>query len=174
MTERGTAVLRIRRATSGDTDAVLGLFDEAITWFTAIGNTAQWGTQPWSTQPKRRTEVEELCNEQGAWIAETDAVLGALVVGAARDHIPPGEDERELYIRLLIGSRQPRARGVGRRLLAFADEQARLEGRTTLRVDCYAGGSGKLVEFYESCGYQRTETFEVRGWPGQILARRLD
>ncbi|MGP4019896.1 GNAT family N-acetyltransferase [Saccharopolyspora sp. 5N708] len=172
----GKAALRIRRASGADTDAVLKLFDDAIAWFVAIGNTGQWGTRPWSVQPERRTHVAELCAERGAWIAEAEdgTVLGIVVVGVARDYVPPAEDENELYIRLLIGSREPRARGVGRRLLAFADERARLAGRRTLRVDCYAGGTGRLVEFYESCGYQRAETFEVRDWPGQILVRELD
>jgi hypothetical protein len=39
-------------------------------------------------------------------------------------------------------------------------------------VDCYAGGDGALVRWYESAGFTRTQAFEVRGWPGQLLERR--
>ena len=42
-----------------------------------------------------------------------------------------------------------------------------------LRVDCYAGGSGDLVRWYESCGYTRTDPFLVGDWPGQVLERRV-
>jgi GNAT superfamily N-acetyltransferase len=72
---------------------------------------------------------------------------------------------------VLIGSRDPRAKGTGRSLLAFADEQALAAGVTLLRVDCYAGGTGDLVRFYESCGYTKTDAFLVGDWPGQVLAR---
>jgi hypothetical protein len=39
-------------------------------------------------------------------------------------------------------------------------------------LDCYAGDDGKLVRFYESAGFTRTELFDVNGWPGQLLERR--
>ncbi|MNW16651.1 hypothetical protein D3C71_2155650 [compost metagenome] len=58
-------------------------------------------------------------------------------------------------------------------MMAFADEQAQSAGVRRLRVDCYGGGSGDLVRFYESCGYERIATFDVDGWPGQLLGRWL-
>ncbi|MFC5826501.1 GNAT family N-acetyltransferase [Nonomuraea insulae] len=165
--------LRIRRGFEGDAESVLTLIDDAIAWFVSIGNVHQWGTAPWSADPVRRARISAFCAEAGSWIAEDKDgnVLGALVVGGAHDYVPPMDDE--LYIRLLIGARSRQARGVGRRLLMVADQQARRLGRGRLRVDCYAGGSGKLVKFYESCGYRRTETFSVGTWPGQLLVREL-
>ena len=54
------------------------------------------------------------------------------------------------------------------------DELQRLTGVSLLRVDCYAGGDGKLVRYYESNGFTRTEAFTgTDDWPGQILARRV-
>jgi GNAT superfamily N-acetyltransferase len=76
-------------------------------------------------------------------------------------------------VRVLIGSRRAEGKGVGRFLLGFADAEASRLGVPVLRVDCYGGGQGDLVRFYESAGFQRTETFKVRDWPGQILERRL-
>ncbi|MFF7895340.1 hypothetical protein ACFZDI_26285 [Streptomyces sp. NPDC007907] len=48
-------------------------------------------------------------------------------------------------------------------------------GVSLLRVDCYAGDDGKLVRYYESNGFTRTEAFTVgeSQWPGQLLARRV-
>ena len=164
----------IRRATASDAPHVLRLFDEAIAWFAAIGNTGQWGTEPFSAQPKQVARVQGWAAEPGAWIAEHEDAgpVGFLVLGQATDYVWP-VDEPELYVRVLIGSRDPRAKGVGRALLRVADEQAEAAGIGLLRVDCYAGGSGDLVRFYESCGYERTDAFTVGDWPGQVLARRL-
>ena len=62
--------------------------------------------------------------------------------------------------------------GFGAHGLGFV-EQARAAGVDHLRVDCYAGGSGDLVRFYESCGYTRIAPFNVDGWPGMLLGRTL-
>lgn len=110
----------------------------------------------------------------GAWVAQTaqGEVRAFLALGEAMPYVPAAT-EPELYVRVLIASRDARVRGIGRRLMAFADEQARAAGLDYLRVDCYGGGSGELVRFYESCDYERLSTFNVDGWPGQVLGRRL-
>ena len=164
----------IRPACPDDAAAVLRLFDEAIAWFVGMGNTGQWGTEPFSAQPRQVARVEGWVSEPGAWIAEHPGAgtAGFLALGEAVDYVPAAT-EPEVYVRVLIGSRDARAKGVGRLLLGFAEQQAREAGAVMLRVDCYAGGTGDLVRFYESCGYERTETFAVGEWPGQVLARRL-
>lgn len=168
----------MRRALPDDSTAVLRLFDEAIEWFVQIGNAGQWGTEPFSAQPLWQQRVAEWCSGDDSWVAEHPelGVCGALVLGDAASYVPAAT-EPELYVRSLIGSRDARAKGSGRRLLALADERAAASGVEVLRVDCYAGGTGDLIGFYESCGYTRTETFVVekqpQGWPGQVLARRL-
>ena len=164
----------IRRATEQDVPAVLTLFDEAIAWFAQMGNKWQWGTEPWSTQPDKVVRIAEACALPGAWVAQdpTGCVQGALILGESMDYVPPA-DEPEVYVRVLISSRDPKVRGLGRSLLSFADDQARRAGVSYLRVDCYGGGTGALVQFYESCGYERLATFQVEDWPGQLLGRRL-
>lgn len=174
MTDAEIEALTIRRASVADAPAVLGLFDEVIAWFVAIGNPQQWGTEPWSSIPRRITQVTDACALPGAWLAETaqGEVRAFLALGEAMPYVPAAT-EPELYVRVLIASRDARVRGIGRRLMAFADEQARAAGLDYLRVDCYGGGNGELVRFYESCGYERLSTFNVDGWPGQVLGRRL-
>lgn len=167
--------MTIRPATPADAAAVLGLFDDAVAWFVSIGNTGQWGSEPFSTQQKQVDRVEAWLAGPGAWVAEHPeaGVVGALILGDATDYVPAAT-EPELYVKVLIGSRDPRAKGTGRSLLAFADGQALAAGVTRLRVDCYAGGTGDLVRFYESCGYTKTDAFLVGDWPGQVLARIVD
>lgn len=164
----------IRRATQHDVAAVLALFDEAIAWFGEIENQGQWGTEAWSNQPHQIARISEACALPGAWVAEDQAgrVQGALILGEAMPYVPPA-NEPEVYVRVLISSRDLQARGLGRSLLDFAEGQARRAGVQQLRVDCYGGGTGALVRFYESCGYERLATFQVDDWPGQLLGRRL-
>ncbi|MET4575399.1 GNAT family N-acetyltransferase [Ottowia thiooxydans] len=166
--------LVIRRATSVDAPAVLKVFDEVIAWFVQMGNKEQWGSEPWSASPRRIQLVEDACALPEAWVAQDERgrLLAALVLGAAQPYVPPAT-EPEIYVRVLVASRDDRARGIGRRLLAFADNRARAAGVQRLRVDCYGGGTGALVRFYESCGYERMTTFSVDGWPGQLLGRSL-
>lgn len=166
--------LLIRRATALDSPAVLKIFDEVMTWFVQIGNEGQWGSELWSTLPRRVQQVEEACALTEAWVAEDESgrPLAALVLGEAQPYVPAAT-EPEIYVRVLVASRHARARGLGRRLLAFADDRARAAGVQRLRVDCYGGGTGALVRFYESCGYTPISTFKVDGWPGQLLGRRL-
>lgn len=174
MTETGKDTLTLRRASVADAPAVLSLFDQVIEWFVSIGNEQQWGSEPWSTMPRRITQVTDACALPGAWVAQNQQgeVRAFLALGESMPYVP-APDGPELYIRVLVASRDARVRGIGRRLMAFADEQARAAGLDQLRVDCYGGGSGDLVRFYESCGYTRIAPFIVDGWPGMLLGRKL-
>lgn len=167
-----------RRAVPDDAPAILRLFDEAIAWFVQIGNTGQWGSEPFTGQELWEQRAAEWCAGPDTWVATHPqlGICGALVLGKAMSYVPAAT-EPEVYVRSLIGSRDPRAKGTGRRLLALADERAAADGISFLRVDCYAGGSGDLIGFYESCGYTREGAFTVGEapmlWPGQLLSRRL-
>lgn len=179
VTTGGLAALTLRRAVPSDAPAVLRLFDEAIAWFVSIGNTKQWGTEPASEQPRWQARAEAWCAaDSDTWIAEHPelGVCGALVLGDAVEYVSAAT-EPELYVRVLIGSRDPRLKGIGRHLLGVTDELAAAKGVDVIRVDCYAGGTGDLIGFYEACGYVRTESFTVGdgpdAWPGQVLSRRL-
>ena len=171
---QGMEGLVIRRASVADAPAVLQIFDEVIAWFVATGNHGQWGTEPWSAIPRRVAQAEQACAMPDAWVVEDceGRLHAALVLGDSVAYVPAAT-EPEVYVRWLIVGRDARVRGLGRRLLAFAEDRARAAGVSRLRVDCYAGGTGELVSFYESCGYARISTFDLEGWPGQLLGRSL-
>ena len=96
---------------------------------------------------------------------------GAIVLGDALEYVPP-PDRPELYVQVLLTAASHRGQGVGARLVEHAAEQARAAGAEQLRVDCWAGVPG-LPAAYERLGFTRVGSFEVKGWPGAILARRL-
>ncbi len=165
------APFALRVASRADAPAILGLFDEAVVWLNSVGNTQQWGTTPFSGDPKRADAVTEWSGSGAAVIASVDGEpLGAMAVGQATPYAPPAT-EPELYVVALVARHHS---GAGRVLLGCADAVARELGVHLLRVDCYAGGDQELVGFYESAGFTRADTFDVKGWPGQVLERRLD
>ncbi len=159
--------------------AVLRLLDDATAWLVAHGRTGQWGTGPASADPRRVGQAQAWASGGGLWLAQLGGrPVGALVVGAATEYVPPAT-EPELYVNLLVTDRAYAGHGIGGRLLDHAADLGRERGVGLLRVDCYAGGDGALVRWYERQGFTRTEPFTVRRpgrepWPGQVLARRLD
>ena len=161
----------VRVGSVDDLDAVMGLLDAAVAWLVEHGRTGQWGDQPWSASADRVARIRRMIEENELLLLDRDGVpVGALVHGPrAHDYVPPAA-EPEDYVLVLVA--RPSAPGAGRRLLDESWSRARAAGVRRQRVDCYAGGDGKLVRFYESAGFTRTEPFEVKGWPGQLLERR--
>ncbi|MEV4692276.1 GNAT family N-acetyltransferase [Micromonospora echinospora] len=170
--------LTIRPGGPGDAPTLLRLLDSATAWLAERGRTDQWGAEPASIDPRRIAQADAWAAGDGLYLAEIDAtVVGALVVGAATDYVPP-PTEPELYVNLLVTDRAYAGRGVGARLLEYAAERARERGVGLLRVDCFRSPDQALVRFYESCGFTATETFIVERtgrepWTGQVLERRI-
>lgn len=168
----------IREGGPDDVPAILGMLDSCVEWLVAQGRPVQWGTEPLSGRPKTVESVVRYADEGDVFIAEVDGVPAATLTltdapGAYLSHLPPpGEPER--YIHWLASERRFKGQGVGSTLLEHAAEETRRAGVSLLRVDCYAGDDGKLVRYYESNGFVRTETYAVSDdWPGQVLARRV-
>ena len=163
----------IRRGGADDAAHVLALFDEAVAWLVARGQTGQWGREPWSERPRAVDRVREWARGPGLRIAQdTDATpVGALVLGGRPPHVE-AVDEPERYVEALVTSRAHAGRGVGARLVAAAAQEAREAGAALLRVDCWAGAP-PLVAWYERQGFERAGTFDVGGWIGQVFAMRL-
>ncbi|MGY1619818.1 GNAT family N-acetyltransferase [Geodermatophilus sp. SYSU D00691] len=163
--------MTVRTGGVDDLPAVLGLLDGAVAWLVAQGRTGQWGDRPWSESAQRVERTRALIGAGELLLLDRDgAAVAALVHGPrAHDYVPRAEEDED-YVLLLVGD--PTARGAGRRLLDEAWDRARARGVGRQRVDCYGGDDGKLVRFYESAGFTRTATFEVGGWPGQLLERQ--
>lgn len=169
--------LTIRPGDRGDVPVVLTLLDGATEWLVANGRHDQWGTEPHSTNHRRIEQVTGFADSGGLWMAELDGrPVGALSAGAAMPYVP-AVDEPELYVQLLVTDRSQAGRGIGGALLDHARSLARERGVALLRVDCFAGGDGALVRYYERQGFTRAESFAVPVgdivWPGRVLVQRL-
>ncbi|KAL4973580.1 hypothetical protein BDW66DRAFT_141872 [Aspergillus desertorum] len=193
--------IAIVRGTVDDAPAVLHLLDIAVEWLVSHDRIGQWGAAPFSGNPQRAERLKEFATTgHGLWLAIKVAddtpmlgqnrpsntnphsmneaapgvIIGALAVGERMPYVPP-VSEPELYVRLLVTNRRWAGNGVGKLLLEHARGLANRAGFSLLRVDCYAGGDGKLIQYYESRGFKRSERLNLEGdWPCQVLAQRLD
>ena len=181
-----------------DIPAVLGLMDVATAWLVQQGRTGQWGdgTESHAENPRRLKQATAMVESGGCWVAigpvppppllsdpssapapaaGEQSVIGALTVHDAMPYVSPAT-EPERYVQLLLTHRAWKGRGLGTLLLDKARALAVDAGVGLLRVDCYAGGDGKLVRWYESQGFVKTESVllgDDQSWPGQVLEMRL-
>ncbi|MER7108375.1 GNAT family N-acetyltransferase [Streptomyces sp. NPDC000229] len=166
--------VEIRKGGADDVPAILAMLDSAVAWLNARGITDQWGTEPWSSRPRAVRRVHETVTEGSPWIAEIDGVpAGALTLTPHPGPDVAPADEPELYVRFLATGIRFHGRGVGSALLAHAVEETRRRGVSLLRVDCFAGGEGRLVDYYVRNGFTPTQAYTVGDWPGQVLERRV-
>jgi len=166
--------MKIRIGGERDVLALLAMCDDAVAWLTGQGLGGQWGTRPWSADPTRVARVRRMATEEELWIAEADDQLaGALILTEqAPVYIPPA-DGSELYILFLITAREFAGKGIGRHLLDHADRRAHDRQVSLMRVDCWAGADGTLVNYYRAAGFTPTVGFTHHGWAGQVLERSL-
>jgi GNAT superfamily N-acetyltransferase len=169
--ERRAPAMTIRPGRPGDAGAVLAMLDRAVRWLASTGRSGQWGPDPFSADPDRVARVRRWAAGGGLRIAEVDGVpVGAMVLGQAPAYVPAA-DGPEVYVLLLVASRAHAGRGVGAALLGHAHAEAVEQGATRLRVDCWAGGDGALVRYYQAAGFTATTRFSVGDWQGQVLER---
>ncbi|WP_067829663.1 GNAT family N-acetyltransferase [Actinomadura kijaniata] len=166
--------MEIRRGGDADAAVVLGMLDGAVEWLVADGRSGQWGERPWSEDPTKVERITALVGRDEVWVAEVGGRAAGVVALAAgpHDYVEPA-GEPEVYVTLLVTDRAFKGHGVGGALLRHAVERARERGVSLVRVDCYAGGDGRLVEYYRRNGFEPVRRFRVGEWPGQLLARRV-
>ncbi|NUT50101.1 MAG: GNAT family N-acetyltransferase [Saccharothrix sp.] len=163
--------MKIERGGSADLPAVVELLDGAVAWLVDIGATGQWGTTGWSASPRRLAALEEKLRTDTLWLAIGDQEAGGPPIGAMTlsrqpiAYIDP-VDEPEVYVTLLVTSRHHRGAGIGSALLDHARTRTRELGAGLLRVDCYRGEDGRLVDYYRRNGFAPARPFHVGDWPG--------
>jgi GNAT superfamily N-acetyltransferase len=166
--------LTVRSGRETDAGKILGLWDAAIAWLVARGQTGQWGTVPASARTACRAAVQEWASGHGLLIAELDAepVGVSVVVESCPIYVPPTE-LRESYLLFLVADRTKAGHGIGAALVEHAAGEARANRSELLRVDCWVGAPD-LVRWYERNGFVKTDTFTVDdGWHGQVFEMKL-
>jgi len=159
------ASISIKEATlRTDTAFIIACFDAALPYLASIGCEGQWGTKPFSERKWFCDEISgfvEGDRDLGkgiAWIADVEIEVeghsetkpaGAIVLTTTGHQAPQSVSPsvKEVYVKFLIADRRlgVASKGVGAHLLDFAKEVTRREQIKLLRVDCWSGGNGGLV-----------------------------
>jgi GNAT superfamily N-acetyltransferase len=166
--------MEIREGGPEEAPVIMAMLDGAVAWLASNGRTGQWGAEPWSRDPRRVERIGGIARDDEILVAEVDGRPAGVMAVAPR---PPSYigaiDEPELYITLLVTDRAFAGHGVGAALIAEARRLARERGAVLLRVDCYGGGDGRLMEYYRRQGFATVAEFSVGDWPGRLLSQRV-
>lgn len=165
--------IHLRPGRSSDAAAILRLWDGAIAWLVARGQTGQWGSEPATARPRSREMVQRWTEGPGLTVAQLDGeVIGVSVLTSSRPDYVPAIQQRESYLLFVLSSPDHAGSGIGSVLVRRASAEARASGSEVLRVDCWARAPG-LVRWYTRQGFEPADTFQVGGWEGQVFQMRL-
>jgi protein-tyrosine phosphatase len=148
--------LAMARATAADVEATLALYETAYAWMRLRG------IHPGEPPIPQRDIVTGRIGRGLIWLARAGAggdgvaPLGAIVPkweddGTWRD-VPEVREGDALYVHGLVSSREPEGRGVGLRMLRWAEQVTANAGRPYLRLDCMARNP-MLRGYYERAGF---------------------
>lgn len=156
-------MVQFRSGSEEDIDAILALFDANIAWLVERGREAQWGSEPWSEDEKKIDFVRGLLSSGELTLVEINGdVVGASLLTDHPMPYVPAIDEPERYLKLLIASPAHRGMRIGHQLIERARARTIEAGINLMRVDCWAGGDRRLVDYYVNEGFTPTEEIEVR------------
>ncbi|WP_433441807.1 GNAT family N-acetyltransferase [Nonomuraea sp. CA-141351] len=145
-----------KRAESGQEDEVLAVLDETAAWLAARG------VQQWPARFERAW-IEPAVARGETWLVEVEGKVAATVTLDWSD--PLWEEDGDAgYVHRMAVRRW--AAGLGGRVLGWAGDVARAEGRAYLRLDCVASNR-RLRAYYESAGFAHRGDMTVGGAPGQ-------
>ena len=162
----------IRRGVERDAVALLSMWDRAVAWLVARGQTMQWGTEPVSARPGSHERALAWATSSDLRVAEIDGqAVGISLIGDTPPSHVPATALPESYLHFLLTDRDHAGKGIGTDLVRRAVADAREAGSAILRVDCWAGAPS-LVAWYERQGFVRSDSFTVDirgGWHGQVF-----
>jgi ribosomal protein S18 acetylase RimI-like enzyme len=138
--------LDVRRAGLADVDEIVAVLSEAARWLLARG-IRQW------PDPFPRERVERLVRRGDLYLARLDGKSAATLALQWSDPTFWGEQPDDAgYVHALAVRRAQAARGLGARLLEWAEGEVVARGRQFLRLDCVAENDA-LRRYYGGQGF---------------------
>ncbi|MNM16482.1 Acetyltransferase YpeA [compost metagenome] len=154
----------IRQGRMDDLERIMALIAECVRVMQE-GGSDQWN----ESYPNREVIAEDI--EQGTlYVFEDDGTPAGIIVldeNEAEEYLSIDwvqKEGRHLVMHRLAVHPEIQGKGIARRLLAFAEDQAAREGYSSIRMDTYAKND-RALSLYLRLGY------EVRGevrFPGRI------
>lgn len=135
--------MKIRKGGPGDAPVMMAMLDGAVAWLASNGRTGQWGSEPWSADPRRVERIAGIARDDEIWAAEVDgSPAGVMAVSPGPPHYVDPIGEPELYITLLVTDRAFAGHGVGAALISKAKDEARAKGAACCASTATAAATG--------------------------------
>jgi GNAT superfamily N-acetyltransferase len=138
--------MQIIKAYESDLGAILQLLAEARAWQRSEG------VDIWSEFDREQIAADVRAGR--VFVARSDAsILGTVTLLETDSRVWDADEGAALYVHKLASSRSSAGRGVGARLLQWAQEFARRLGKRRLRLDTW-DGNRKMRAYYERQGFR--------------------
>jgi GNAT superfamily N-acetyltransferase len=164
MIETAVGRCAARLAGRDEVAGVVGLRDEAARWL--LGR----GIEQWRPGDLPAGWFERLVEEGSVWLVQRKGELVATVTIAWADIPVWGRrDDAAGYLHGLVVDRRFSGAGLGRAVLAWAEQQIANSGRTLARLDCVRTNP-KLRSYYEHAGYRHVgfQAFPEISWAQEV------
>lgn len=160
-----TNTMEMVRATPGDVDVVVGILTEVAQWLGTKGMAGQW-------PPEIPRDFIAACVERGeVYLAmQGDEVVATVALQWSDPDVWGDVPDDAVYVHRLAVRRPHAGKGLGRRLLRWAEEMAGKHGKQYLRLDCWAENP-VLVRYYAGIGFDRRGEVRIGTWRGVLYQR---
>jgi len=153
------AQVEVRQAAHEDLNAVLAVLDNAAAWLQSIGLREQWPAS-FSQDPAFVHLAVQLIARNQLFVASAgEDVAGCFRLDSEQRPFWPHGGEAMFLLTLAV-KREYAARGVAGAMLEWACEFARMNGKSELRLDCWAGNQ-RLRRYYRDAGFEWQRDAEI-------------
>ena len=158
--------LTVRRAGPEDVETVAALLEDAAAWILARG------IRQWPARFPRRFVAAAIRDHEVYLALDGPQAVGTFTIQWADEPVWGRRPDDAGYVHRLAVRRDRAGQGLGRWLLARAEERIRAAGRRYLRLDCMAANAG-LRRYYESAGFVGRGEVAIGAWLAARYERDL-
>jgi GNAT superfamily N-acetyltransferase len=162
--------LSIKQAGPSDLDTIINMLEEAASWLASRG-IDQW--MPGSFLGPRYDSIDDQVNRGEIYLAILDGMPAGTLTLQWEDKKFWGDvPDDAAYVHRIAIRRVYAGKGLGLRLLQWAESTAATAGKTCLRLDCMAENAA-LCEYYERAGFGDRGEIRGKGWRGRLYEKRI-
>ncbi len=160
--------VRIILAEPSELDTILEILEEASRWVVSEGYENQW-----RQGPALRQLMKSNIDHGEVYLAkDRDGIIGTITLQWTDlkywGEMPPDSG----YIHKFAVKRAYGGRGLGLRILQWAEQKTKREGKKYLRLDCLA--NNKVIRnYYERIGFQYVRDTTSPGWKASLYEKKL-
>lgn len=162
--------ITVVRAKAGDLDAVIEVLNEAAEWLHSKG-IDQW--RPGRPESFSRQSIAEKIRLGEVYLAKRNQLVVGTVTLQWSDRFFWVDDETDAgYVHKLAIRPAYTGRGLGNRLLEWAEQATKAAGKNYLRLDCMFDDP-RIRQYYEDAGFNYRGEVKGNGWRAALYEKQL-